>query len=140
MPAMQGTLLLAVDSELPSIVKGPLKREDFVRYGTSSGDRHPMHVDDAAAQQAGMSGVFAQGMLLMGYLAQMLASSVSQKAVKMFKVRFLNVAWPGEILHYRGRIVGMQPTKDGTLFEVELSVNNSAGEKKLAGWATFSSA
>lgn len=63
---------VAVGDALPTLEKGPIERDDLKRYGAASGDPNPMHLDDAIAQSAGYPGVFAHGMLSMGYLGSTL--------------------------------------------------------------------
>lgn len=41
----------------------PVTREDVRRYADASGDHNPIHLDDAAAQELGLPGVVAHGML-----------------------------------------------------------------------------
>src|SRR5699024_11323520 len=43
-----------------------LTRDTLVRYAGASGDFNPIHYNDTAAQQAGLPGVIAHGMLTMG--------------------------------------------------------------------------
>ena len=59
-----------VGDELPALVKGPLERIQLTRYAGASGDFNPIHQDDEFAKAAGMGGVFAHGMLSMGFVAQ----------------------------------------------------------------------
>ena len=44
----------------------PLARDALVRYAGASGDFNPIHYNDAVAEQAGLPGVIAHGMLTMG--------------------------------------------------------------------------
>ncbi|MGH8881642.1 MAG: MaoC/PaaZ C-terminal domain-containing protein, partial [Stackebrandtia sp.] len=41
-------------------------RDDLAAYAQASGDHNPIHLDDAAAQAAGLPGVIAHGMYTMG--------------------------------------------------------------------------
>src|SRR5690625_7012014 len=43
-----------------------LTRDTLVRYAGASGDFNPIHYNDTAAQQAGLPGVIAHGMLTPG--------------------------------------------------------------------------
>src|SRR5262245_33853087 len=59
-----------VGDELPPLVKGPIQQIQLTRYAGASGDFNPIHQDDEFAKAAGMGGVFAHGMLSMGFVAQ----------------------------------------------------------------------
>src|SRR5439155_140570 len=61
---------VAVGDELPPLVKGPIAQIQLTRYAGASGDFNPIHQDDEFAKAAGMGGVFAHGMLSMGFGAQ----------------------------------------------------------------------
>jgi len=55
---------------MPPLVKPPIQQIQLTRYAGASGDFNPIHQDDAFAKAAGMGGVFAHGMLSMGFVAQ----------------------------------------------------------------------
>ena len=59
-----------VGDELPPLVKGPIQQIQLTRYAGASGDFNPIHQDDEFARAAGMGGVFAHGMLSMGFVGQ----------------------------------------------------------------------
>jgi len=61
---------VTVGDELPRLVKGPIEQIQLTRYAGASGDFNPIHQDEAFARAAGMGGVFAHGMLSMGFVAQ----------------------------------------------------------------------
>ncbi|RRR17841.1 MaoC/PaaZ C-terminal domain-containing protein [Brachybacterium paraconglomeratum] len=56
---------LSVGDELSRTVH-TLDRDALVRYAGASGDFNPIHYNDAVAEQAGLPGVIAHGMLTMG--------------------------------------------------------------------------
>ena len=56
---------LSVGDEL-SRTAHTLDRDALVRYAGASGDFNPIHYNDAVAEQAGLPGVIAHGMLTMG--------------------------------------------------------------------------
>src|SRR2546422_7035143 len=61
---------VTVGDELPRLVKGPIEQIQLTRYAGASGDFNPIHQDEAFARAAGMGGVFAHGMLSMGFVAR----------------------------------------------------------------------
>ncbi len=52
-----------IGQQLNPLVKPPITQEQLRRYSEASGDFNPIHLDEQAAQQVGLDGVIAQGML-----------------------------------------------------------------------------
>src|SRR5690625_6013055 len=66
-----------------------LTRDTLVRYAGASGDFNPIHYNDTAAQQAGLPGVIAHGMLTMGTaITGLLEALGDPTAVRDYSVRF----------------------------------------------------
>ena len=83
------------------LVKPEINKQMLVDYGEAALDGNPMHTDDEFAQDAGYPGVFAQGMLSMGFLAQMLVERFGIESLRRLKVRFAKLTWPGETMLQR---------------------------------------
>jgi acyl dehydratase len=124
-----------IGQELPPVVKGPITREDLKAYAAASGDPNPMHLDDELARSAGHPGVFAHGMLSMGYLGELLVRAAGPAAVRRFRARFVKLTWPGEVVTCRGRVTGVRDEGGERLVECEIWTENQAGERKLTGSA-----
>jgi acyl dehydratase len=107
-------------------------RAMFVRYAGASGDFNPIHWNEEFAKSAGYPGVFAQGMFTAGVLATFLTNWVGEENVRRFRTRFVGQVWPGEQIVCTGRVT----TVSNGSAEVELSVTNAEGEKKIDGDAT----
>lgn len=62
--------------DLHDVELGPvtvlLRQADLPRYAEASGDLNPIHLDPAAAKEAGLPGVIAHGMLTMGQAMRVL--------------------------------------------------------------------
>ena len=66
-----------------------LTRESLVRYAGASGDFNPIHYNDAVAEQAGLPGVIAHGMLTMGTAITGLLEAVGDPTlVTAYSTRF----------------------------------------------------
>ena len=128
---------VAVGLELPPLVKGPITREHLKAYAAASGDPNPMHTDDQFAQSAGYPGVFAHGMLSMGYLGEFLVQAAGVGAIRRFKTRFAKLTWPGDLITCRGRVTRVADQGAERLVECEIWTENQAGERKLVGSATL---
>jgi acyl dehydratase len=121
---------------LPDLVKGPIQQIQLTRYAGASGDFNPIHQDDEFAKAAGMGGVFAHGMLTMGFVAQCVTDWAGAGTVKKIGVRFAGLVRLKDVITCRGRVLG-KSSKNGThLIEVELSAENQKGEKVVTGKAT----
>jgi acyl dehydratase len=128
---------VAVGNDLPRLVKGPLTREDLKAYAAASGDPNPMHTDEEFARNAGYPGVFAHGMLSMGYLAEFLVQAGGVGSVRRFRTRFVKLTWPGEVITCRGRVSGIADEGAERRVECEIWTENQAGERKLVGSAVL---
>ncbi len=122
--------------ELASLVKGPLQREQFVAYGAAAFDANPIHTDEEFARSAGYPGVFAQGMLSMGFLAQLLTERAGVGNVRRIKVRFAKITWPGEVITCRAVVTKKRVENGVPLIDCDIRTENEAGERKLEGSAT----
>ena len=109
---------LSVGDELPPLAR-TLTRDDLVRYAEASGDRNPLHLDDAAARAAGFPGVIAHGMLTMGHLATCLTRWLGGPgALERLTAPFRAPVFPGETLVAGGRVRAL----DASTRRVELEV------------------
>src|SRR5712691_798178 len=104
---------VTVGDELPPLVKGPIQQIQLTRYAGASGDFNPIHQDDAFAKAAGMGGVFAHGMLSMGFVAQSVTDWVGVGRVRKVAVRFAALVRLGDVITCRGKVLETRPTKNG---------------------------
>jgi acyl dehydratase len=79
---------LKAGDTLPTLVVPPISRYTLAMFAGGSGDHNPMHIDSDFAKSCGMPDVFAQGMLSMAYLAQLLTNSIDQSQLRSYGVRF----------------------------------------------------
>lgn len=125
-----------VGDELPPLVKGPLVQIQLTRYAGASGDFNPIHQDDEFARAAGMDGVFAHGMLTMGFVAQALTDWAGAGSVRRLGVRFAALVRLKDTVTCRGRVVGTTRQDDRHLVDLEVWAENQRGEKVVAGRAS----
>ena len=125
-----------VGQALPDLVKGPIQQIQLTRYAGASGDFNPIHQDDEFAKAAGMGGVFAHGMLSMGFVAQAVTDWAGAGAVTKLGVRFAGLVRLKDTVTCRGRVLA-KSSKDGVhLVELEVWAENPKGEKVVTGRAT----
>jgi len=77
-----------IGNELPRLVTAPVTHLQLVRYAGASGDFNPLHTDPKIGEAIGVGGIIAHGMLIMGFVGQMLSDYVGPQALKKFGVRF----------------------------------------------------
>ena len=135
-PALDAMTVAAGD-QLPPLMKGPITRDHLRAYALASGDPNPMHTDDEFARNAGYPGVFAHGMLSMGWLGQLLVQAGGVGSIRRFKTRFAKLTWPGELIACRGRVTRVTDEGGERLVDCEIWTENQEGERKLVGSATL---
>src|SRR5260370_8794341 len=77
-----------VGDEIPKLVTAPVTHLQLVRYAGASGDFNPLHTDPKIGEMIGTGGIIAHGMLIMGFVGQMLSDYVGPQTLKKFGVRF----------------------------------------------------
>lgn len=110
-----------------SLIKEPVTHTQLVRYAGASGDFNPIHTVVPFAEDAGLGGVIAHGMLIMGFVGQAIACWVSTEDLLSYKARFKAMTRPGERITVNGQIV--QENTDYYLCRAEAV--NDEGEIKL---------
>jgi acyl dehydratase len=126
------------DSMVP-LAKPPIEQIQLTRYAGASGDFNPIHQDDTFARAAGMGGVFAHGMLSMGFVAQAVTDWLGVDTVRKIGVRFAGLVRLGDVITCRGTITAKRPAKDGRghhLVELEVWAENQNGDKVVTGRVT----
>lgn len=137
-PAKLDPKSVKVGSELPTLVKPAITRETLKAYGPAAGDPNPMHVDDEFAKNAGYPGVFAHGMLSMGYLGEFLHRAAGGVAnVRKFRARFAKLTWPGDVVSCKGVVTAVRDEGGKKLVDCDIWTETQSGERKVVGSATL---
>ncbi|MEX0873620.1 MAG: MaoC/PaaZ C-terminal domain-containing protein [Actinomycetota bacterium] len=111
-------------------------RAMFVRYAGASGDFNPIHWNEDFAKSAGYPSVFAQGMFTAGVLGTFLTNWVGEDKVRRFRTRFTGQVWPDEKIVCSGKVTKVYEQDGEQRADIELSVTNEQGERKIDGDAT----
>ncbi|MBI4636474.1 MAG: dehydratase [Candidatus Rokubacteria bacterium] len=125
-----------VGDEIPRLAKGPIQQIQLTRYAGASGDFNPIHQDDEFARVAGMGGVFAHGMLSMGFVAQALTDWAGAGTVRKLGVRFTGLVRLKDVITCRGRVLAKSSKDDVHLVDLEVWAENQRGDKVVTGKAT----
>ena len=128
------------DGTMPPLVKAPIEQIQLTRYAGASGDFNPIHQDDAFAKAAGMGGVFAHGMLSMGFVAQSVTDWVGIGRVRRISVGFAALVRLGDVITCHGRVTAKRAAqgRDDPQVDLDLWAENQKGEKVVTGRATVS--
>ena len=114
---------------LPSLSK-QVTVEQIRQYAEASGDRNPIHLDEAFARSAGLPGVIAHGMLTMAFANQLVTDWLGDRSwLKRLQGRFAGMVLPGDELTCSGSVASKQD--DSRRVVINLVVTNQRGEKVL---------
>lgn len=112
----------------------PLQKEEIthtqlVRYAGASGDFNQIHTVVPYGEAAGLGGVIAHGMLVMGFVGQAIGQWFDAKDLRKFTARFKAMTRPGEKITVQGRVVDEE--HDRWICEAE-AINEDAEVKVKA--------
>jgi acyl dehydratase len=100
---------VAAGADLPEL-RRLVTREDIAAYADASGDRNPLHLDDAFARSVGFPGVIAHGMFTMGHMtAAVVAWAGDPSAVLEVSAQFRAPVFPGDTIAAGGRVRSVDP-------------------------------
>jgi acyl dehydratase len=125
--------VLEVGDPLPPLTKAPITKVQLVRYAGASGDFNPLHTDDSVAQMGGMKGVIAQGVLIMGFMGQAISGWVKTSALKKFKVRFMGMTYPGDVITVKAAVKEKKKTEKGFFVLCDMVAEDQNNEIKVSG-------
>jgi acyl dehydratase len=98
----------------------PVDRMRLIKYAGASGDFNPIHLIDAAAEEAGLPGIIAHGMLTVATMALLFSPYLEHGYVKTFSSRFSGMVFLGDVLRVGGRATSTQETDEGLLYTFEV--------------------
>lgn len=98
----------------------PIDRLQLIKYAGASGDYNPIHLIDEAAEEAGLPGVIAHGMLTVATMGLLFSPYLEHGYVKTFSSRFSGMVFLGDVLRVGGRIAGVGEVGEGRLYTVEV--------------------
>ena len=93
-----------VGDSLPALTKPAVTHLQLVKYAGASGDFNPLHTDAKVGEMIGTGGIIAHGMLIMGFVGQLLSDSFGPLALRKFGVRFKGMTHLGDVITCTGTI------------------------------------
>jgi acyl dehydratase len=126
-----------IGQELPAVTLPPVTRLQLIKYAGASGDFNPIHTIDEAAEQAGLPGVIAHGMLTMATLGRLFTPYLDKGFIQRFYTRFAGMVFVGDVLTISGKVVETQYTEDGELVTFDVFAKNQKEEVVAKGSVDF---
>ncbi len=124
---------LSMGDELPALTTAPITETQLVRYSGASGDFNPLHTVAHVAEAAGLGGVIAHGMLVMGLVGRAITAWVGVAPLRQFGVRFTGIAKPGQVITVTGKVVEKLEVEGEHRVRCEVSAVDQDGHQKVQG-------
>ncbi len=125
-----------VGDELPKLVKSPVTLNQLVRYSGASGDFNPLHTDPKIGEMIGTGGVIAHGMLIMGFVGQLLSDYVGPAALRKFNVRFKGMTHLDDVITCTGTVTEKNEVDGEARISGKVQAADQNGDVKVAGTFT----
>ncbi len=119
-----------VGDELESRTLPPVTRLQLIKYAGASGDYNPIHTVDEAAEEAGLDGVIAHGMLTAATMGLPFSPYLEHGYVRELEVRFSGMVYVGDEVTVGGRVSETEDSEEGCVYTFEVYANN--GENTVA--------
>jgi acyl dehydratase len=122
-----------VGDALPPLVKEPITHLQLVRYAGASGDFNPLHTDPSVGEAMGVGGIIAHGMLIMGFVGQMLSEYLGPQALKKFGVRFKGMTRLNDVITCTGVITKKYEENGEGCIAGDVQAVDQNGDVKVTG-------
>src|SRR2546427_6781019 len=122
-----------VGDALPKLVKAPVSHLQLVRYAGASGDFNPLHTDPKFGEMVGTGGIIAHGMLIMGFVGQLLSDYVGPAALHKFGVRFRGMTHLDDVITCTGTITEKYEADGEGRIAGKVQAADQSGNVKVAG-------
>lgn len=124
---------IQVGDALPSLSKPAITEVQLVRYSGASGDFNPIHTVHQAGVDSGNGGVITHGMVIMGFVGQMITNWVRPDQVRKFGVRFTGISRPGDEITVTGKVIEKFMVDGEPRVRCEVEAADQAGQRKVKG-------
>src|SRR5437660_7435320 len=124
---------IQVGDEIPLLVKVPVTHLQLVRYAGASGDFNPLHTDPKIGETIGTGGIIAHGMLIMGFVGQLLSDYVGPEALRSFGVRFKGMTHLNDVITCSGTIMEKYEAGGEGRIAGKVQAVDQNGDVKISG-------
>jgi acyl dehydratase len=126
---LKSLAVVAVGDELPEL-RRVVTREDVAAYAEASGDRNPLHLDDAFARSVGFPGIIAHGMFTMGHMTSAVVAWAGEAAaVLSVSAQFRAPVFMGDTIVAGGRVRAVDAGAGIAVLETWVSVSRGDREE-----------
>src|SRR5947199_6992293 len=122
-----------VGDTIPKLVKPALAHIQLVRYAGASGDFNPLHTDPKFGEMIGIGGIISHGMLIMGFVGQMLSDYVGPTTLRKFGVRFKGMTRLDDVITCTGAITERQEVDGEARISGKVQATDQNGDVKIMG-------
>ncbi len=122
-----------VGDDIPKLVKSPVSHLQLVRYAGASGDFNPLHTDPKIGELIGLGGIITHGMLIMGFVGQMLSDYVGPTALRKFGVRFKGMTRINDVITCTGTISEKYEADGEARIAGKVQAVDQDGDVKITG-------
>ncbi|RJQ40013.1 MAG: acyl dehydratase [Dehalococcoidia bacterium] len=122
---------------LPEL-KRKVTQADINLYARASGDYNPIHIDPEFAKKTPLGGTIAHGMLILGYVSEMLTGAFGMDWLESGKldVRFKAPARPENTVTVSGKITAVGDGNGAKLVKIDIECHNQNNETVITGEAS----
>lgn len=113
--------------EFETLQKERITHTQIVRYAGASGDFNPIHTVVPYAEKAGLGGVIAHGLMIMGFVGQAIGDWFPENELSEFTVRFKAMTRPDEEIYVNGKVID----ETSEVWVCEATATNDGGEVKV---------
>jgi acyl dehydratase len=124
---------LHIGDEIPPLVTAPITETQLVRYAGASGDFNPIHTVHHVAEKAGLGGVIAHGMLVMGLVGRAITNWAGVAPLRQYSARFVGMTKPGDVITVSGQVVEKLEVGGEYRIRCEVSAVDQTGQQKVKG-------
>jgi acyl dehydratase len=122
-----------IGDEIPKLVKPTLTHIQLVRYAGASGDFNPLHTDPKFGEMVGTGGIISHGMLIMGFVGQLLSDYVGPTALRKFGVRFRGMTRLDDVITCTGTITEKYEVEGEGRIAGKVQAADQNGDVKVSG-------
>jgi acyl dehydratase len=122
-----------VGDALPQLVKEPMTHLRLVRYAGASGDFNPLHTDPKVGEEIGTGGIIAHGMLIMGFVGQLVSDYVGPEALRKFGVRFKGMTHLDDVITCTGTVTEKYEADGEARIAGKVQAVDQNGDVKVTG-------
>jgi acyl dehydratase len=122
-----------VGDAIPKLVKSPVSHLQLVRYAGASGDFNPLHTDPKFGELIGTGGIIAHGMLIMGFVVQMLSDYFGPTVLRKFEVRFKGMTRIDDVITCTGTITEKHELDNEGRISGKVRATDQNGDVKITG-------